>query len=209
MIDANHLFLAVLVLILFGHFLAFIIGSKRFWVATDYLWYALAALSVGLFVSDLNDRLKNEDISNQSSEVERQADAIIRYFELIKSRSVCLMPETSCVRVSNAIENLTEFQASANWPFGDFEDKLEVNYPSLPAYLNEISPEFLESSPSSFQDLPQITATLTAAIADLDKLNERETWEVSVAIMRFAVYLFAMGIALKIGKVTWTLRQFD
>ncbi len=72
MIDVSDYFWIALVLIILGQALSFIIVSKRFWAATDYLWYALAAISVGLFVADFNDRLKQETISKQLSEVEKQ-----------------------------------------------------------------------------------------------------------------------------------------
>jgi hypothetical protein len=209
MIDVSDYFWIALVLIILGQALSFIIVSKRFWAATDYLWYALAAISVGLFVADFNDRLKQETISKQLSEVEKQTTATIMYFEQVKARAECQMRDSYCGQVSMVVANLTEFQGSANWPSGSFEDNLEVNYPSLPAYLTQVSAELLESSPGSFQALPEVIDTLTIAIADFEQLQERETWKVHVLIMRFAVYLLAVGIALKIGKVTWTLRQLD
>ncbi len=209
MIDVSEYFWILLALIILGQALSFVIGSKRFWASTDYLWYALAAISVGLFVADFNDRLKQETIGKQLSEVERQTTATILYLEQVNARSVCPMPDSHCGQVSMVIENLTEFQKSASWPSGGFEDNLEVNYPSLTAYLTQVSAELLESSPSAFQALPQLFDTLAIEISDYEKLQEIKTWKVHVLILRFAVYLLAVGIALKIGKVTWTLRQLD
>lgn len=209
MIDLNNYFWIALILIILGQALSFIIKSKRFWAATDYLWYALAAISVGLFVADFNDRLKQEAISSQLTEVERQAAGTILYFQQAKARSACGASDAVCAQISIVIEDLFKFQAAANWPFGDFEDKSEINYSSLPAYLEHVSTELSEKPPSTFQDLPQIINTLKSAMAELETLQVRKTWKVHVLILRLAVYLFAVGIALKIGKVTWTLRQRD
>ena len=209
MIDIREYFWIALVLIILGQALSVIISSKRFWAATDYLWYALAAISVGLFVADFNNRLKQESISVQLSEVENQATAISTYFEQIKASSVCQIPVSSCNQISTVLEDLSKFQESADWPFGGFEDNLETDYSSLPAYLEHVITELSEDSPSIVQDLPQRTATLITSMAELELLQARNTWTVHVLILRFAVYLFAVGIALKIGKVTWTLRQRD